>query len=195
MSPVFSATCMNSCAVAMRPSGRRQNLYPVTSSTGSGGSKCSSDPSFRSSGQIIATTGTVISVIGGLAGGYFVSKVGLKRSLLFLSICLNVPHLCYVFLSHAVTPAGPLPLPLVYLLVCIEKFGYNFGFVGNMSAEEAAITATECGADLVLPLHYDAIKGNDADPADLVRHVRARNGAVSVLVPPRNQHILIGVPA
>lgn len=69
------------------------------------------------------------------------------------------------------------------------------GFVGCMSAEEAAITAIDCGADFVIPLHYDAVKGNGADPADLVRHVRARDGAVSVLVPPRNKPILVGVPA
>jgi L-ascorbate metabolism protein UlaG (beta-lactamase superfamily) len=69
------------------------------------------------------------------------------------------------------------------------------GFVGCMSAEEAAITAIECEADVVIPLHYDAVKGNGADPADLVRHVRAREGAVSVLVPPRNKSILVGVPA
>jgi PAT family beta-lactamase induction signal transducer AmpG len=83
-------------------------------------------------GALDGIVGTVISVVGGLAGGMFVSKMGLKRSLLFLAICLNVPHLCYVFLSQAVSPTAPLPLPLIYVLVCIEKFGYNFGFVGNM---------------------------------------------------------------
>ena len=88
--------------------------------------------SLQQKGVLDGVVGTIVSVLGGLAGGFFVSKVGLKKSLLFLAICLNVPHLCYVFLSQAVTPAGPLPLPLIYLLVCIEKFGYNFGFVGNM---------------------------------------------------------------
>src|SRR5262249_42539685 len=76
-------------------------------------------------GVLDGVVGTVVSVLGGLAGGFFVSKIGLKRSLLFLAICLNVPHLCYVFLSQAVNAQGPLPLPLIYLLVCIEKFGYN----------------------------------------------------------------------
>jgi PAT family beta-lactamase induction signal transducer AmpG len=88
--------------------------------------------SLQQKGALDGLVGTLISVAGGLAGGFFISKVGLKRSLLFLAVCLNVPHLCYVILSQAVTPAGPLPLPLIYLLVCIEKFGYNFGFVGNM---------------------------------------------------------------
>ncbi len=83
-------------------------------------------------GALDGVVGTIVSVLGGLAGGVFVSKVGLKRSLVFLAICLNVPHLCYVILSQTVTPTAPLPLPIIYLLVCIEKFGYNFGFVGNM---------------------------------------------------------------
>ena len=83
-------------------------------------------------GALDGIVGTIVSVIGGLAGGMFVSKFGLKRSLLFLAVCLNVPHLCYVILSQSVTPTSPLPLPLIYGLVCVEKFGYNFGFVGNM---------------------------------------------------------------
>jgi PAT family beta-lactamase induction signal transducer AmpG len=88
--------------------------------------------SLQQKGALDGLVGTVVSVLGGLAGGAFVAKVGLKRSLLFLAICLNVPHLCYVILSHAVTPTSPLPLPIIYALVCVEKFGYNFGFVGNM---------------------------------------------------------------
>jgi PAT family beta-lactamase induction signal transducer AmpG len=78
------------------------------------------------------TVSTFVSIFGGLLGGAFVAKYGLKRTLLFLAICLNVPHLCYVYLSQANTPAVPLSLPVIYVLVCIEKFGYSFGFVGNM---------------------------------------------------------------
>jgi PAT family beta-lactamase induction signal transducer AmpG len=78
------------------------------------------------------TVSTIVSIIGGLLGGAFVSKYGLKRTLLFLAICLNVPHLCYVYLSQATSPGAPLSMPVIYVLVCIEKFGYSFGFVGNM---------------------------------------------------------------
>ncbi len=83
-------------------------------------------------GFIDGTLGTIVSVAGGLLGGVFVAKMGLKRSLLFLAICLNVPHLCYVILSQAITPDAPLPMWSIYLLVSLEKFGYNFGFIGNM---------------------------------------------------------------
>ena len=81
---------------------------------------------------IDGAVGTIVSVAGGLAGGLFVSRRGLRKSLLILALCMNIPHLCYIALSHMVTPTTPVPLPLIYVLVSIEKFGYNFGFVGNM---------------------------------------------------------------
>lgn len=82
--------------------------------------------------MIDGTVGTVVSVLGGLAGGLFVARRGLRQSLLILAMCMNIPHICYIALSHLVTPAAPLPLWVVYLLVSAEKFGYNFGMVGNM---------------------------------------------------------------
>jgi PAT family beta-lactamase induction signal transducer AmpG len=100
----------------------------MQSSTGSGGLGLSLDQkSF-----IDGTLGTVISVAGALAGGFYASKVGLKKSLLVMALCMNIPHLCYIVLSHMVTPTTPVSMNMVYLLVSIEKFGYNFGFVGNM---------------------------------------------------------------
>jgi PAT family beta-lactamase induction signal transducer AmpG len=37
-----------------------------------------------------------------------------------------------VFLSQAVSPDAPLSMHTIQILVSIEKFGYSFGFVGNM---------------------------------------------------------------
>jgi PAT family beta-lactamase induction signal transducer AmpG len=82
--------------------------------------------------MIDGTVSTVVSIIGGLLGGAFVSRFGLRRTLLVLAICLNVPHLCYVLLSHAASIDHAPSMPVVYALVSIEKFGYSFGFVGNM---------------------------------------------------------------
>lgn len=78
------------------------------------------------------TVSTAVSIVGGLLGGRFVAKLGLRRSLLFLAICLNVPHLCYLILSLTTSPGAPLSLHTIQLLVSIEKLGYSFGFVGNM---------------------------------------------------------------
>lgn len=78
------------------------------------------------------TVSTGVSVVAGLLGGAFVSRFGLRRTLVVLAICLNVPHLCYVFLSQAVSRDAPLSMHTIQALVSIEKFGYSFGFVGNM---------------------------------------------------------------
>jgi PAT family beta-lactamase induction signal transducer AmpG len=83
-------------------------------------------------GFVDGTVSTGFILLAGWLGGLFVARYGLRRTLLFLSICLNVPHLCYVFLSQIASTERPLPLYLIMILVSIEKFGYSFGFVGNM---------------------------------------------------------------
>ncbi len=83
-------------------------------------------------GIIDGTISTVVSIGGGLLGGAFISKFGLKKSLFFMALCMNIPHACFLYLSHAVTPEAPLSLTTVGTLVTIEKFGYSFGFVANM---------------------------------------------------------------
>jgi PAT family beta-lactamase induction signal transducer AmpG len=75
---------------------------------------------------------TGVSLGAGVLGGMFISRFGLKKSLLVMALCMNIPHLCFVYLSHAVSPMAPLTLSTVGVLVTIEKFGYSFGFVANM---------------------------------------------------------------
>ena len=81
---------------------------------------------------IDGTLSTTVSIVAGLLGGLFIEKFGLKRTLVFMAICLNVPHLCYVVLSQIAASGGPPSFATVALLVSIEKFGYSFGFVANM---------------------------------------------------------------
>jgi MFS transporter, PAT family, beta-lactamase induction signal transducer AmpG len=81
---------------------------------------------------IDGTVSTAVSIVGGILGGAFVSKFGLRRSLLTLALCMNVPHVCYVVLSQAASDHHALSLTTIQLLVSAEKFGYSFGFVGNM---------------------------------------------------------------
>jgi PAT family beta-lactamase induction signal transducer AmpG len=75
---------------------------------------------------------TAVSLAFGIAGGAFASKFTLKRVIVIMAICMNVPHLCFVYLSHAVSPEAPLSLTTIAVLVSIEKAGYSFGFVANM---------------------------------------------------------------
>jgi PAT family beta-lactamase induction signal transducer AmpG len=74
------------------------------------------------------TIGTVVSIIGGLLGAAVAARLGLRRVLVALALCMNIPHLCYVVLAYG----APLPLGWVQVLVAVEKLGYSFGFVGNM---------------------------------------------------------------
>jgi MFS transporter, PAT family, beta-lactamase induction signal transducer AmpG len=81
---------------------------------------------------IDGTVSTIMGSIAGILAGLFIARFTLKRTIFVLALCMNIPHLCYIFLSHAVTPDRQLPFVLIMLLVSIEKFGYSFGFTGNM---------------------------------------------------------------
>jgi MFS transporter, PAT family, beta-lactamase induction signal transducer AmpG len=75
---------------------------------------------------------TGVSLAAGVLGGMFISRYGLKKSLFVMALCMNVPHACFLYLSHAVTPEAPLSLATIGTLVTLEKFGYSFGFTANM---------------------------------------------------------------
>lgn len=82
--------------------------------------------------NIDALWGTGFSIAGGLLGGMFVSRYGLWRCLGILGLCLNIPHFTYVYLSQAAAAGHGVDYATVVVMVSIEKFGYGFGFVGNM---------------------------------------------------------------
>lgn len=82
--------------------------------------------------SIDAVYGTIASIVAGLLGGAFASWMTLPRALGILGLCLNVPHLTYLFLSHLAATHHGVDYTTVVAAVSIEKFGYSFGFVGNM---------------------------------------------------------------
>lgn len=55
--------------------------------------------------------------------------------------------------------------------------------VGNLSADEAADLAGRVGVELAVPMHYEMVRGNTADPGPFVDALRARWPEVSVAVP------------
>lgn len=83
-------------------------------------------------GTIDGTVSTLAGIVGGLLGGAFIARYTLKRTLVLLALCMNVPHACYLYLSYAVHPGNPLAYHTIALMVGLEKFWYSFGFVGNM---------------------------------------------------------------
>lgn len=87
----------------------------------------------KEKGIIDGTVSTIVSLGAGLLGGAFMAKFGLKRNtLIFMALCLNLPHITFVILSQLAGPGHGLSLWTVGTLVTIEKFGYSFGFVANM---------------------------------------------------------------
>ena len=79
-------------------------------------------------GIVYGIFGAAAFVLGSLLGGYFISGRGLKRSLLILCCCFNIPFIVYAFL--AITQ--PTSLYIIGSAVILEYFGYGFGFVGLM---------------------------------------------------------------
>lgn len=87
----------------------------------------------KEKGIIDGTISTFVSLGAGLLGGAFMAKFGLNRkTLVFMALCLNLPHITFVILSQLAGPGHTLSLWTVGTLVTIEKFGYSFGFVANM---------------------------------------------------------------
>lgn len=79
-------------------------------------------------GHINGSFGTLGFMVGALLGGMFAAKRTLKRSIIWLALAMNVPHVCYLVLASSHAPSHVL----VSVLVTIEKFGYGFGSVAHM---------------------------------------------------------------
>jgi PAT family beta-lactamase induction signal transducer AmpG len=75
-------------------------------------------------GVVYGTIGLLALTAGGLLSGYLVSRHGLKRWLWPMALCINVPHLAYVYLAYA----QPSNIALISLAVAVEQLGYGFGF-------------------------------------------------------------------
>ena len=75
-------------------------------------------------GLIYGTLGVIGLLLGGIVGGWAVSKWGLKRCLWPLVLCITLPDIVYVYLSYFPTDQ----LWLSGTCVCIEQIGYGLGF-------------------------------------------------------------------
>jgi len=79
-------------------------------------------------GNINGTFGSAAFMLGALIGGAIASRFGLKKSLMFLCVMLNVPNLTYVYLAYAL----PDNITLITIVFVIEKLGYGIGSVALM---------------------------------------------------------------
>lgn len=79
-------------------------------------------------GLLYGTIGVIFLLLGGIIGGIYISKRGLKRSLWLMAACMTLPCFTFVYLSTAL-PSNPW---IVGTAISIEQFGYGFGFTAYM---------------------------------------------------------------
>ena len=79
-------------------------------------------------GLIYGTFGTIAFVLGSILGGYYIANKGLKKVLLVLVACFNIPFAVYALFAFY----QPDNLYVIGAGVTFEYFGYGFGFVGLM---------------------------------------------------------------
>lgn len=79
-------------------------------------------------GHINGTVGTLAFIAGAFLGGWLVARRTLPRSFFTLALVLNVPHLTYFYLAHAM----PTDAATIAAIVAIEKFGFGMGSIGHM---------------------------------------------------------------
>ena len=79
-------------------------------------------------GVAYGSVGVAALTAGGLLGGWFVSRVGLRRALWPLVFAMHLPNALYV----ALAAWQPQQLALVSAAIAVEQFGYGFGFTAYM---------------------------------------------------------------
>ncbi len=80
------------------------------------------------SGLVYGTVGVIALTVGGILGGLFAARFGLRRSMWPMSMALALPCAAYLILALV----QPSALWSIYLLVALDQFGYGFGFTAYM---------------------------------------------------------------
>jgi PAT family beta-lactamase induction signal transducer AmpG len=79
-------------------------------------------------GIFYGTIGVIALTIGGLIGGYVVSRWGLKKLLWPMIVTMHVPNAVFVLLALF----QPENATLIGTAVAVEQLGYGFGFTAYM---------------------------------------------------------------
>lgn len=77
-------------------------------------------------GLVYGTFGAAAFILGSILGGYYISALGLKRTLFSLCCAFNIPFVVYLLLAIY----QPSTLWIIGTGIVFEYFGYGFGFVG-----------------------------------------------------------------
>lgn len=79
-------------------------------------------------GTVYGVFGVIALLLGGILGGVYSSRVGLKKSLWVMAGFMTLPCLTFVYLAMA----QPSNVVIITIALCIEQFGYGFGFTAYM---------------------------------------------------------------
>jgi PAT family beta-lactamase induction signal transducer AmpG len=80
-------------------------------------------------GIAYGTIGMLCLTLGGILGGITAAKFGLKKLILIMAFCMNIPISVYIYLSFVQPMPGD---PTIYMAIALEQFGYGFGFTAYM---------------------------------------------------------------
>ena len=76
----------------------------------------------------ITGIGVVLMLLGGIGGGIWASKTGLKKALIPMALCLTLPCIVYVYFAQF----QPTAFWLLSLCVGLEQLGYGLGYTACM---------------------------------------------------------------
>lgn len=76
----------------------------------------------------ITGIGVVLMLLGGIGGGIWASKTGLKKALIPMALCLTLPCIVYVYFAQF----QPSAFWLLSLCVGLEQLGYGLGYTACM---------------------------------------------------------------
>jgi len=79
-------------------------------------------------GIAYSTIGILALTLGGLLGGFVISRLGLKRCLWLMVFAVHIPDLVFVYLATV----QPQNFYLISSFIALEQFGYGFGFTAMM---------------------------------------------------------------
>ncbi len=77
---------------------------------------------------VYGTWGVIALTLGGLLGGYTISRGGLKKWIWPMLFAVHIPNLAFVFLAST----QPSSEAVIATAIVIEQFGYGFGFAAYL---------------------------------------------------------------
>ncbi len=79
-------------------------------------------------GIAYGTVGLTALTLGGLVGGWVISRIGLRRALWPLVLAMHVPNVAFLLLALT----HPTSLAVISAALAVEQFGYGLGFTAYL---------------------------------------------------------------